>query len=78
MNTVNHYSAFHFVFWFLTAKYSKISWQLFLIFSISWELLELILPFNFAIETIQNKIVDIIVNIIGYRSGLFFNEKNRK
>ena len=43
-----------------------------------WELLELVLPFNFAAETIQNKIVDIIVNILGYGSGLFFNENNRK
>ena len=42
-----------------------------------WELLELVLPFNFAAETIQNKIADIIVNILGYGSELFFNENNR-
>ena len=78
MNAVNHYSALHFIFWFLTARYCKIGWLLFLILSISWELLELVLPFNFAAETIQNKIVDIIVNILGYGSGLFFNENNGK
>ena len=44
----------------------------------SWELLELVLPFNFAAETIQNKIADIIVNILGYGSGLFFNENYGK
>jgi hypothetical protein len=44
----------------------------------SWELLELVLPFNFAIETIQNKIADIIVNILGYGSGLLFNGSIRK
>jgi hypothetical protein len=78
MNAVNHYSALHFIFWFLTARYSKIGWLLFLILSMSWELLELVLPFNFAAETIQNKIADIIVNILGYGSGLFYNENNRK
>ena len=78
MTAVNHYSAFHFIFWFLTARYSKIGWLLFLIMSMGWELLELVLPFNFVAETIQNKIVDIIVNILGYGSGLFFNENNGK
>ncbi len=78
MNAFNHYSAFHFIFWFLAARYSKIGWLLFLILSMGWELLELVLPFNFAAETIQNKIADIIVNILGYGSGLFYNENNRK
>jgi len=32
-------------------------------------LLELVLPFDFAIETIQNKMGDIIVNILGYGFG---------
>ncbi len=72
MNLVNHYSFIHFIFWFSVAKYSNAGWILFCIFSIGWELLELVLPFAFAIETIQNKVADIIVNILGYVFGLYF------
>ena len=78
MNAVNHYSVFHFIFWFFSARYCSIGWLLFLILSMSWELLELVLPFNFAIETIQNKIADIIINILGFGSGLLLNGSIRK
>ena len=78
MNAVNYYSVFHFIFWFFSARYSSIGWLLFLILSMSWELLELVLPFNFALETIQKKIADIIVNILGYGSGLLFNGSIRE
>jgi hypothetical protein len=37
--------------------------------SIGWELLELFLPFDFAVEAIQNKMGDIFVNIFGYGFG---------
>jgi len=46
--------------------------------SVGWELHELVLPFDLAIETIQNKIGNIIVNVLGYSSGFFFNEKSKK
>ena len=35
-------------------------------------MLELVLPYNFAIETVPNKIADILVNFIGYGLGLYF------
>lgn len=76
MNPVNHYSVIHFIIWFLLARYARISWLSFLSLSIGWELLELVLPFDFAIETIQNKIGDIIVNVLGYGSGLSLHKKN--
>ena len=76
MNAINQYSMIHFIIWFLIARYTKIGWLLFITLSTSWELLELVLPFDFAIETIQNKIGDITVNILGFRSGLLFNEKS--
>ena len=69
MTTINHYSIIHIIIWFLIARYTKIGWLLFLTLSIGWELLELVLPFDFAIETIQNKMGDIIVNILGYGFG---------
>ena len=55
--------------WFLIARYTKIGWLLFLTVSIGWELVELLLPFDFAIETILNKIGDIFLNTFGYGCG---------
>lgn len=78
MNAVNLYSIIHFIIWFLFARYARIGWLSFLSLSIGWELIELALPFDFATETIQNKIGDIIVNVLGYSSGLFFHKMNKK
>ena len=51
--------------------------MLFLLFSFGWEMLELVLPYNFAIETVPNKIADILVNFIGYGVGLYYKgQKN--
>jgi len=38
-------------------------------------MLELMLQYDFAIETIPNKIADILVNFIGYGVGLYFKEQ---
>jgi len=42
----------------------------FFLLSLGWEILELFIPFSFAIETTKNKIADIFINIIGYKFGL--------
>ncbi len=42
----------------------------FLVLSIGWEFLELVLPFEFAKEWIGNKLADIIVNILGFYLGI--------
>jgi hypothetical protein len=45
--------------------------------SFGWEMLELVLPYEFAIETIPNKITDILFNFFGYSAGLYFKgQKN--
>jgi len=44
-------------------------WLLFLILSIGWEGLEMILPFEFAEEWIGNKLADIVVNFLGFYLG---------
>jgi len=79
MEAVNYYSTFHFLIWFLAAKSSKINWTVFLVLSFGWEVIELLLPLNFAAETVINKIFDIIINLIGYSLGLYWrriiNEK---
>ena len=76
MEVLNYYSGSHLIFWYLIGRYSKIDWKSFLFLSISWEFLELVLPFKFASEIIENKIADIIINILGYYSGVFVFKKN--
>jgi len=70
MAVLNYYSISHFFIWFLAARFTKISWAAFFILSIGWELLELVLPFEFAVETIDNKLGDVIVNTVAFYLGL--------
>ena len=74
MTFINYYSIIHFIIWFICGKYFNKSWPLFLFLSIGWEIIELFIPFSFAIETIMNKIMDIFINIIGYSFGLLFKK----
>ena len=71
MTIINHYSIIHFIIYYLVGRYTGIKWSLFLAFSFGWELLELVLPYDFAIETMPNKVADILVNFIGYGLGLY-------
>jgi hypothetical protein len=66
---INLYSLSHFFIWFIAGRYIKMSWLLFLILSIGWEGLELILPFEFAEEWIGNKLADVAVNVMGFYLG---------
>ena len=61
----------------MAGKYTGIGWLLFIAMSFGWELLELVLPYDFAFETILNKIFDIFVNFIGYGLGLYFVGKKK-
>ena len=56
--------------WSVIGRFFTINWYLFWILSLGWELLELYLPYDFAIETFDNKISDIVVNTIGFWIGL--------
>ena len=38
--------------------------------SIGWEILELVLPFGFAVETLDNKVGDMVVNTLAFLVGL--------
>ena len=75
MTIINHYSIIHFIIYYFVGRYTGIRWLLFLLFSFGWEILELVLQYDFAIETIPNKIADILVNFIGYGVGLYFKEQ---
>jgi hypothetical protein len=71
MVLLNLYSILHFLIWLISGRYIFRSWQLFLALSIGWEFLELILPFEFAVETLANKCADVIVNCAGFSVGLW-------
>jgi hypothetical protein len=77
MTIINHYSIILFIIYYFVGRYTGIRWLLFLLFSFGWEMLELVLQYDFAIETIPNKIADILVNFIGYGVGLYYKgQKN--
>ena len=69
MTLLNLWSLGHFVQWAGVGRFLLSNWYVFFALSIGWELLELYLPFEFAKETWENKISDIIVNIIGFWLG---------
>jgi len=69
MTLLNLWSLGHFVQWAGVGRFLLSNWYVFFALSIGWELLELYLPFEFAKETWENKISDIIVNILGFWLG---------
>ena len=70
MYLFNIWSLGHFIQWTFVGRFLFSNWYLFLVLSIGWELLELVLPYEFAIETWENKISDLVVNTIGFYLGL--------
>ena len=70
MALLNIWSLGHFVQWAFIGRYITRNWWLFLLLSIGWEILELYLPYEFAQETLDNKVSDVIVNVIGFGLGL--------
>ena len=70
MVLLNLWSLGHFVQWAFLGRYLLRNWYVFLALSIGWELLELYLPFEFAKETWDNKLSDVVVNTAGFVLGL--------
>jgi len=56
--------------WSFIGRFISTNWIAFLVVSIGWEVLELYLPYDFAIESKINKISDLIVNTIGFLVGV--------
>ena len=69
MMLLNLWSLGHFVQWAGVGRFLLSNWYVFFALSVGWELLELYLPYEFAKETWENKISDIIVNILGFWLG---------
>tara|TARA_B100000902_G_C26991719_1_gene755381 strand:- start:178 stop:417 length:240 start_codon:yes stop_codon:yes gene_type:complete len=66
---LNIWSLGHFIQWGFLGRFLLRNWWIFFILSIGWEILELYLPYEFVKETWDNKISDIVVNIIGFHLG---------
>ena len=60
----------HFIQWSLLGRFVFSNWYIFFILSVGWELIELKLPYEFAVETLENKVSDIVVNTLGFYLGL--------
>ena len=56
--------------WSFIGRFISTNWIAFLVVSVGWEVLELYLPYDFAIESNINKISDLIVNTIGSWIGI--------
>tara|TARA_B110000116_G_C16740004_1_gene538025 strand:+ start:223 stop:447 length:225 start_codon:yes stop_codon:yes gene_type:complete len=69
MSIVNLWSLGHFIQWSFLGRFVFTNWYLFIFLSVGWELLELVLPFEFAVESWENKISDIAVNTLGFYLG---------
>lgn len=69
MTLLNLWSLGHFVQWSIIGRFVLSNWTLFLVLSIGWEIAELYLPYEFAKETLDNKISDIFVNVAGFWIG---------
>ena len=78
MAILNIWSIGHFLQWFVVARYVFRNWYLFLLLSLGWEIIELFLPYEFAKETFENKISDILVNFLGYFLGNYLWEIKNK
>ena len=70
MSVLNLWSLGHFIQWSFLGRFVFSNWYIFLILSVGWELIELILPYEFAAETLENKISDIVINTFGFYLGI--------
>ena len=62
----------HFIQWSFLGRFVFSNWYIFFILSVGWELIELKLPYEFAVETLENKVSDIVVNTFGFLFCGFF------
>ena len=70
MSILNLWSLGHFIQWSFLGRFVFSNWYIFFILSVGWELIELKLPYEFAVETLENKISDIVVNTFGFYLGV--------
>lgn len=78
MVLLNIWSVGHFLQWATVGRFLLDNWYIFLILSVGWECLELVLPYEFAQETWDNKISDVVVNCLGFYLGVSIRQHQSK
>lgn len=68
MDLVNIWSVGHLFLW-LSAGFVFHSWCLFIFLSVMWEVIEVVLPYDFSHESWENKVADILINSVGFVLG---------
>ncbi len=74
--SLNLWSLGHVIQWTLVGRFLLKNWYVFFILSIGWELLELVLPYEFTTESWSNKISDLLVNVVGFYFGIFLRKED--
>ncbi|MAG21161.1 MAG: hypothetical protein QF551_03350 [Candidatus Marinimicrobia bacterium] len=71
MEALNEFTLLHLTLCFVLGRFTKIGIVPFFVLTVGWEFVELILPFQFALESFPNKIFDIAANTAGYFLGRY-------
>ena len=65
----NYYTVSHLFIWLLVGRFTSIGYGTFVVLSIGWGILELVLPFEFAVEMLDNKVGDLAANTVAFVVG---------
>jgi|OM-RGC.v1.030899779 hypothetical protein len=75
MTLLNIWSVSHFFIWFIAGRYTRVSWGIFWVLSIAWEVFEWLIDdaswASFAVEPIENKLSDLVINAMGFWVGRY-------
>ncbi|MBH31785.1 MAG: hypothetical protein CMG71_07340 [Candidatus Marinimicrobia bacterium] len=77
MEALNGYTLIHLLLWFIVARFTPLPLIPFFLIATGWEALEIVLPFEFALESIENKVVDMGANLFGYGAGWYLRKTRR-
>ena len=73
MVLLNLWSLSHLLIWFSAGRWTTLRWPLFVVLSLAWECFEWAIDgqswASFAVEPLENKIADVVVNTIGFWIG---------
>ena len=65
----NYYTISHLLIWLVFGRFTSIGYGTFVVLAMSWEIFELVLPFEFAVETVGNKVGDMAANTVAFLVG---------
>jgi len=71
MEALNGFTLLHLIVCFALGRFTRLGIVPFFVLSIGWEFVEVLMPFQFALESFPNKIFDIAANTAGYFLGRY-------